>query len=230
MPNFLYHVAPITSVIGLPGAFWDDNSVPVASVISWSGTPCSFFLKSVKSCGSELFGASNQWSQWTGTSQQMGPLLRLCNAEPDLLWECGWLNFTHSSHHLTHNQWERGFSLAELYIHIYIYTYIGASQQMGPLFRLCNAESGLWWECGWLNFTHSSHRPTHNQWERGFSLAELYIFTNICVYQRARGSVVGWDTMLQAGRSRDWIPMRLLDFSFYLIRPAAPWLWGGLSL
>jgi hypothetical protein len=32
----------------------------------------------------------------------------------------------------------------------------------------------------------------------------------------ARGSVVGWGTMLQAGRSRVRFPMRSLDFSIYL--------------
>jgi hypothetical protein len=34
----------------------------------------------------------------------------------------------------------------------------------------------------------------------------------------ARGNVVGWGTMLQAGRSRVQFPMRSLDFSFDLIR------------
>jgi hypothetical protein len=36
--------------------------------------------------------------------------------------------------------------------------------------------------------------------------------------------------MLQAGRSRVWFPMRLLDFSIDLIHPAVLWPWGQLSL
>jgi hypothetical protein len=37
----------------------------------------------------------------------------------------------------------------------------------------------------------------------------------------ARGTVVGWGTMLQAGRSRVRIPMRSLHLSIDLILPAA---------
>jgi hypothetical protein len=44
-----------------------------------------------------------------------------------------------------------------------------------------------------------------------------------------RGSVVGWGTTLQAGRSRDRIPDEV-DFFIYLIPPAALWPWGRLSL
>jgi hypothetical protein len=46
----------------------------------------------------------------------------------------------------------------------------------------------------------------------------------------ARVSVVGWGTMLQVGRSRVRFPMKLLDFSVYLIFPAELWSWGWLWL
>jgi hypothetical protein len=51
-----------------------------------------------------------------------------------------------------------------------------------------------------------------------------------CSKMGARGSIVGWSTMLQAGRSRDRILMRSLDFSIDLILPAALLPWGWLSL
>jgi hypothetical protein len=37
-------------------------------------------------------------------------------------------------------------------------------------------------------------------------------YSNVLETAVARGNVVGWGTMLQAGKSRVWLPMRLLDF------------------
>jgi hypothetical protein len=53
-----------------------------------------------------------------------------------------------------------------------------------------------------------------------------------CIYyaRRARGSVVGWCTMLQAGRSRVRFLMRSLDFSIVLILAVALWPWSRLNL
>jgi hypothetical protein len=48
--------------------------------------------------------------------------------------------------------------------------------------------------------------------------------------KRARGSVVGWGTVLQAGRSQVWYLLWSLDFSVDIILPVALWPWGRLSL
>jgi hypothetical protein len=49
-------------------------------------------------------------------------------------------------------------------------------------------------------------------------------------YMRARGSVIGCGTMLEAGRSRVRFPMRSLDFSIDLILPGVLGPWDRLSL
>jgi hypothetical protein len=46
----------------------------------------------------------------------------------------------------------------------------------------------------------------------------------------ARGSVVGWGTMVQAGRLRFRFPTRSLNFSIDLILPTALWPWSRFSL
>jgi hypothetical protein len=62
----------------------------------------------------------------------------------------------------------------------------------------------------------------------------VYIVVSDCMHMSAIccmhiNSIVGWGTMLQAGRSQDRGPMRWI-FSIHLIRPATLWPWDRLSL
>jgi hypothetical protein len=53
---------------------------------------------------------------------------------------------------------------------------------------------------------------------------------NTLFMKGAHGSVVGWGTMLQAGRSRGSIPDEVTGFSIGLILPAVLWTWGRLGV
>jgi hypothetical protein len=77
-------------------------------------------------------------------------------------------------------------------------------------------------KCGNLNISQPYEPPRPLT---GIPLPYLYL-----TIFGARGSVLGWDSELQAGRSRVHFPLRSLHFSTDLILPAALWPWGRLSL
>jgi hypothetical protein len=56
------------------------------------------------------------------------------------------------------------------------------------------------------------------------------VYVGLYFYYGARGGVVGWGTMQQAGMLRVRFPMKSLDCFNWPNQPAALWPWGGLSL
>jgi hypothetical protein len=71
--------------------------------------------------------------------------------------------------------------------------------------------------------------PRFKSWFRDRTPLGLNGFPQYLQEMRARGSVVGWGTMLQAERSHVRFPMRLLGFSIGLILSAALWSCGRLG-
>jgi hypothetical protein len=86
------------------------------------------------------------------------------------------------------------------------------------------------WELETANWMESTHKQALLCPEYSFVCRDVFNSLAVSASSRARGSVVGWGTMLQAGRSWVRFTLRSLDFSTDLIPPAALWPWGRLNL
>jgi hypothetical protein len=92
----------------------------------------------------------------------------------------------------------------------------------------CNAPKDMWLSTMTILSLCISNKLVFtlapNGWKGNIGFQSTYICRKgVC------GSIVGWGIMLQARRSPVQVPDEM-DFSIYLIIPAATWLWGRLSL
>jgi hypothetical protein len=77
----------------------------------------------------------------------------------------------------------------------------------------------------WVNSRLSSHGHVTSLYTSGTTN-----HVTLTIQSAASCIVIGWGTMLQAGRSRVRFPMRSVDFSGGPVLPAALWPWSRLSL
>jgi hypothetical protein len=121
-------------------------------------------------------------------------------------------------------------SLCLCFIHLHT---VAVHRFESKQFLLCGINSSLTLLLGYEGKSRQSSAYTRDLGKPVYVLALLnllYIFVFYMCALGARGSVVGWGTILQARRSRVCFPMRSLDFAIDLIHPLALWLWSQLSL